>query len=75
MIKGQSDQNEQEKRKDRERERKKKKKAKSLPTEGSRGAITISKRRKLKPHCWEPNSAGGAAGGLTREELRYWIWR
>lgn len=73
VIKGQSDQNEQERRKDRERERENK--AKSLPAEGSREDITISKRRKLKPHCWEPNSAGGATGGLTREDVQYWIWR
>ncbi len=36
-----------------------KNKAKTQSAEGSRGAITISKRRKLKPHCWEPNSFGG----------------
>lgn len=65
MIKVQSYQNEQERRTN-ERE---KNKAKTLPAEGNRGAITISKWRKLKPHCWEPNSVGGATGGLTQEDV------
>lgn len=66
VIKGQGDRNEQERRIESERE---KTKQRPWPAEGSRGAITISKRRKLKPHCWEPNSVGGATGGLTREDV------